>query len=41
MEMQYFWLLDSKVQKLFRFHYQRGQKNLGNYASKHHSTDIH
>ncbi len=30
MEMQYFWLLDCKVQKLFQFHYQPEQENLGN-----------
>jgi hypothetical protein len=41
MEMQYFWLLDGEVQKLFQFHYQPGQENLGNYPSKHHSADIH
>jgi hypothetical protein len=41
MEMQYFWLLDGKVEKLFGFHYQPGQENLGNYPSKHHSADIH
>jgi hypothetical protein len=41
MEMQYFLLLDGKVQKLFCFHYQPGQENLGNYPSKHHSADIH
>jgi hypothetical protein len=41
MEMRYFWLLDGKVQKLFRFYYQPGQENLGNYPSKHHSADIH
>jgi hypothetical protein len=41
MEMQYFWLLDGKVHKLFRFHYQPGQENLGDYPSKHHSADIH
>jgi hypothetical protein len=26
MEMWYFWLLNGKVQKLFRFHYQSGQE---------------
>ena len=41
MEMRYFWLLDGEVQKLFRFHYQPGQENLGDYPSKHHSADIH
>jgi hypothetical protein len=41
MEMRYFWLLDGEVQKLFRFNYQPGQENLGNYPSKHHSADIH
>jgi hypothetical protein len=39
--MRYFWLLDGKVQKLFHFYYQPGQKNLGDYPSKHLSTDIH
>jgi hypothetical protein len=39
--MQYFWLLDGEVQKLFCFYYQPGQKNLGNYPSKQHSADIH
>ncbi len=41
MEMRYFWLLNSKVQKLFRFHYQLGQENLGDCPSKHHSANIH
>jgi hypothetical protein len=41
MKMQYFWLLDSEVQKLFRFHCQPGQENLGNYPSKHHYANIH
>ncbi len=41
MEMRYFWLLDGEVQKLFRFYYQPGQENLGDYPSKHHSADIH
>jgi hypothetical protein len=41
MEMRYFWLIDSKVQKLFRFYYQPGQVNLGDYPSKHHSANIH
>ena len=39
--MQYFWLLDGEVQKLFQFHYQPGQENLGGYPSKHHSANIH
>jgi hypothetical protein len=41
MEMQYFWLLDGKTQKYFKFHYQPGQKNLGDYPSKHHTANIH
>ena len=41
MEMQYFWLLDGKTQKYFKFYYQPAQKNLGNYPSKHHMADIH
>jgi hypothetical protein len=40
-EMQCFWLLNGKVQKLFHFHYQPGQENLGDYPSKHQSADIH
>jgi hypothetical protein len=39
--MQYFWLLDGNVQKLFCFHHQPGQENLGNYPSKHHPANIH
>ena len=41
MEMRYFWLLDAEAQRLFRFYYQPGQENLGDYPSKHHSADIH
>ncbi len=41
MEMRYFWLLDGKTQKYFKFYYQPGQENLGNYPSKHHTADIH
>ena len=41
MEMRYFWLLDAEAQQLFRFYYQPGQENLGDYPSKHHSADIH
>jgi hypothetical protein len=41
MEMQYFWLLDGKTQKYFKFYYQPGQENLGDYPSKHHTADIH
>jgi hypothetical protein len=40
-EMQYYWLLDAKVQKLIRFHYQLGQEKLGDYPSKYHSANIH
>ncbi len=40
-EMQYFWLLDSKTQKYFKFYYQSRQENLGDYPSKHHTADIH
>jgi hypothetical protein len=35
------WLLDGDVQQIFRFYYQPGQENLGDYPSKHHSADIH
>jgi hypothetical protein len=41
MEMRYFWLLDGKTQQYFKFYYQPGQENLGNYPSKHHTADIH
>jgi hypothetical protein len=41
MEMHYFWLLGGKTQKFFKFHYQPGQENMGNYPSKHHSAYIH
>ncbi len=34
--MKYFWLLDGKTQQYFRFYYQPGLKNLGDYPSKHH-----
>jgi hypothetical protein len=33
MEMRYFWLLDGKNQKYFKFHYQPRQENMGNYPS--------
>jgi hypothetical protein len=41
MEMRYFWLLDGKTQNYFKFYYQPGQENLGNYPSKHHTAEIH
>jgi hypothetical protein len=41
MEMQYFWLLDGKTQKYFKFYYQPWQENLGDYPSKHHTANIH
>jgi hypothetical protein len=41
MEMRYFWLLNGKTQHYFKFYYQPGQENLGNYPSKHHTADIH
>ncbi len=41
MEMRYFWLLDGKMQQYFKFYYQPGLKNLGDYPSKHHTANIH
>jgi hypothetical protein len=41
MEMQYFWLLDGKTQRYFKFYYQPGLEILGDYPSKHHTADIH
>jgi len=40
MEMQYFWLLDGETQQYFKFYYQPGLENLGDYPSKHHTADI-
>jgi hypothetical protein len=39
--MRYFLLLDGKTQRYFKFYYQPGLKNLGNYPSKHHTANIH
>jgi hypothetical protein len=41
MEMRYFWLLGGKMQQYFKFYYQPGLKNLGNYPSKHHTAHMH
>jgi hypothetical protein len=41
MEMRYFWLLDGKTQQNFKFYYQPGQENLGDYPSKHYTANIH
>jgi hypothetical protein len=41
MEMGYFWLLDGESQQQFKFYWQPGQENLGNYPSKHHRVEIH
>ena len=41
MEMRYFWLLDTNAQQMFSFHYQPGQENLADYATKHNSGNIH
>ena len=41
MEMRYFWLLDTDAQKMFSFHYQPGQENLGDYVTKHHASIHH
>jgi hypothetical protein len=41
MEVRYFWLLDGKMQQYFKFNYQPGLENLGDYPSKHHTADIH
>jgi hypothetical protein len=41
MEMQYFWLMDGESQKQFKFYWQPGQENLGDYPSKHHTAEIH
>jgi hypothetical protein len=41
MEMRYFWLLDGETQRYFKFYYQPGQENLGDYPSKHHTANIH
>ncbi len=41
MEMRFFWLLDGETQQYFKFYYQPGLENLGDYPSKHHTADIH
>ncbi len=41
MEMWYFWLLDGETQQYFKFYYQPGLENLGDYPSKHHTADVH
>ena len=41
MEMRYFWLLDNKMQRYFKFYYQLGLENLDVYPSKHHTADTH
>jgi hypothetical protein len=41
MEMRYFWLLDGETQQYFKFYYQPGLENLGDYPSKNHTADIH
>ena len=41
MEMRYFWLLDQQAQKNFKFSYQPGQNNMGDYQTKHHTAEIH
>jgi hypothetical protein len=41
MKMRYFWLLDGETQGYFKFYYQPGLENLGDYPSKHHTADIH
>jgi hypothetical protein len=41
MEMWYFWLLDGETQQYFKFYYQPGLENLGDYPSKHHTADIY
>jgi hypothetical protein len=39
--MRYFWLLDGKTQGYFKYYYQSGLKNFGDYPSKHHTADIY
>jgi hypothetical protein len=41
MEKHYFWLLDGKTQKYFKFYYQPRQENLSDYPSEHHTANIH
>jgi len=41
MEMRYFWLLDGEMQQYYKFYYQHGLENLGDYTSKHNTADIH
>ena len=40
-EMRYLYLLDQAVKKYFIFKHQPGQKNVGDYPTKHHTAAIH
>jgi hypothetical protein len=41
MEMGYFRLLDGESQRQFKFYWQPGKENLGDYPSKHRTAEIH
>jgi hypothetical protein len=41
MEMQFFWLLYGETQQYFKFYYQPGLENLGDYPSRQHTANIH
>jgi hypothetical protein len=41
MDMRYHWLIDRVQQKQFDVYWRPGRENLGNYHTKHHSTQHH
>ena len=40
MEMRYFWLIDQYCQKYLDISHHPGQKNLGDYPTKHHNVTV-
>jgi hypothetical protein len=41
MDMRFYWLQDRVCQNQFHVHWKPGQSNLGDYPTKHHSTEHH
>jgi hypothetical protein len=41
MDMRFYWVRDRHRQKQFHVHWKRGQENLADYPTKHHSTKHH
>ena len=41
MDMRYFWLQDRDAQKQFKYYWDKGEGNLADYHTKHHSVKHH